>query len=279
MALCTGASTLLRGFRSYGAVLAGYTVVLIAMPAVENPDSIFTLTMARVSVVFLGIACSALVGALLTGRTAERDLDKLFRGLLADLFAYCRVALRPGQSAELRPLRRALATRLGGLEDAIRFAAAESRRASPRVWTGAARCGQRHLRRADLRPVADRPARCGVTPIRCRTIWRDAEAAIDAAHAALARHDDAAVAGGRRARLFARASWRRSSWRAGEGFLVRGRRLAPIDGLADMVADFIGERALPARPAASGDAERAGRVATPPISTGAGPVKNARAPV
>jgi len=37
MALCTGASTLLRGFRSYGAVLAGYTVALIAMPAVTIP--------------------------------------------------------------------------------------------------------------------------------------------------------------------------------------------------------------------------------------------------
>ena len=125
MALCTGASTLLRGFRSYGAVLAGYTVVLIAMPAVENPDSIFTLTMARISVVFLGIACSALVGALFTGRTAERDLDLLFRGLLKDLIGSSRLALRPGRSGALRPLRRAIGARLGGLEDAIRFAAAE----------------------------------------------------------------------------------------------------------------------------------------------------------
>ena len=38
LALCTAASTLLRGFRSYGAVLAGYTVALIAMPAVDHPE-------------------------------------------------------------------------------------------------------------------------------------------------------------------------------------------------------------------------------------------------
>ena len=86
LALCTAASTLLRGFRSYGAVLAGYTVALIAMPAVDHPDSIFTLAMARVAVVSLGIASSALVGALLTGHGAARGLDKLLRAMLADLF-------------------------------------------------------------------------------------------------------------------------------------------------------------------------------------------------
>eukprot|EP01037_Dinobryon_pediforme_P014623 gene14623-14747_t len=126
MALCTGASTLLRGFRSYGAVLAGYTVALIAMPAVANPDAIFTLTMARLSVVCLGIVCSALVGALFTGHTAERDLDLLFHSLLKDLVGGSRIALRPGQSGALRLLRHTIGARLGGLDDAIRFAAAET---------------------------------------------------------------------------------------------------------------------------------------------------------
>ncbi len=96
------------------------------MPAVDNPDAIFTLTMARLSVVFLGIASSALVGALFTGRTAERDLDLPFRGLLKDLVSGSRIALRPGRSGALRPLRRAIGARLGGLDDAIRFAAAEA---------------------------------------------------------------------------------------------------------------------------------------------------------
>jgi len=37
MGVCTMASTLLRSFRSYGAVLAGYTVVLITMPGIDTP--------------------------------------------------------------------------------------------------------------------------------------------------------------------------------------------------------------------------------------------------
>lgn len=128
LALCTAASTLLRGFRSYGAVLAGYTVALIAMPAVDRPESIFTLGMARVAVVSLGIASSALVGAVLTGHGAARDLEKLLRAMLADLFSHCRRALAPGQALALKPERRALAMRLGSLESAIQFAAAEDPR-------------------------------------------------------------------------------------------------------------------------------------------------------
>ncbi len=38
MGLCTALSTLLHNFRSYAAVLAGYTVVLVAMPGVDHPE-------------------------------------------------------------------------------------------------------------------------------------------------------------------------------------------------------------------------------------------------
>lgn len=236
LALCTAASTLLRGFRSYGAVLAGYTVALIAMPAVDHPGSIFTLAMARVAVVSLGIASSALVGALLTGHGAARGLDKLLRAMLADLFAYCRVALRPGQSAELKPLRRALAIRLGTLESAIQFAAAESPEHAARLAAlrdcGAAFYGA--LTAAPALTDALDSDRGADSPL--AEDLRDAEAAIDAALAALANHDDAAFAEAAGALGFLRARLEAFFVAGGEDFASRSA--LAIDRLADMVAEL-----------------------------------------
>ena len=131
MGLCTAASTLLRNFRSYGAVLAGYTVVLIAMPAVDRPDSIFDLAMARVAVVSLGIACSAVVASLLTGHSAEPSLESRWRGLLAGLAAYCRLSLSGAAAAEMTDLRRTLAPQIGGLDALVQFAALETAAIGP----------------------------------------------------------------------------------------------------------------------------------------------------
>jgi uncharacterized membrane protein YccC len=248
MALCTGASTLLRGFRSYGAVLAGYTVALIALPAVEDPDSLFTLTMARLSVVFVGISCSALVGALFTSRTAERDLDLLFRGLLKDLVGGGRLALRPGQSAALRPLRRAIGARLGGLEDAIRFAAAES--------PGVAARGPalRDASSAMLGVLTSGPSLTDLLASQqdahpLRDDWLiAADLALARAQHALARRDDAAVAdaaldlGRLRRELEATMEGTREGTREGTQESLGSAALTPERiGLADRLADFIGE--------------------------------------
>ncbi|MCW2316708.1 putative membrane protein YccC [Rhodoblastus acidophilus] len=123
--LGAAASTLLRGFRSYGAVLAGYTVALILPFAVSDPNSIFLVVTRRVAVVSLGIVCSAFVSAALVRPTAERGLERLLAGLLRDLVAYARIGLDPGQGEALRPLRNALGAKIGALETAIQFAAAE----------------------------------------------------------------------------------------------------------------------------------------------------------
>ena len=48
MGVCSFGSTLLRNFRSYGTVLAGYTVVLITMPGVDAPQTLFDLVTSRV---------------------------------------------------------------------------------------------------------------------------------------------------------------------------------------------------------------------------------------
>lgn len=133
MGACTFASTLLRNFRSYGTVLAGYTVVLIAMPGVEAPDTMFHLVANRVSDVTIGIVCSGLVAALFTSRSAERGLRHKLRGGMLDLVDYAGRALRDpqedGRSAEA--IRRRLAAEIVALDSLAEFAAAESAAIAP----------------------------------------------------------------------------------------------------------------------------------------------------
>ncbi|WP_288729548.1 FUSC family protein [uncultured Pseudoxanthomonas sp.] len=59
--MCAGGALAFRNFRSYGFVLSGYTVAIIALPAVNTPMHVFDLAIARLTEVLLGIAVSAVV--------------------------------------------------------------------------------------------------------------------------------------------------------------------------------------------------------------------------
>jgi len=126
MGLCTCVSTLLRSFRSYGAVLAGYTVVLITMPGIDHPENVFTLAVSRASVVALGIVCSALVASLTAGRQAEQTLDAKLRQTLRKVAAYARRSLEGAPARELSQTRRALAAEIAALDALVEFAAIET---------------------------------------------------------------------------------------------------------------------------------------------------------
>lgn len=62
--LAGGAAALLRDFRAYGAVLAGYTVAVISVGQVSNPANVLLTTLDRVAAILIGIVCVALVNAV-----------------------------------------------------------------------------------------------------------------------------------------------------------------------------------------------------------------------
>ncbi|OIR09938.1 p-hydroxybenzoic acid efflux pump subunit AaeB [mine drainage metagenome] len=137
MGLCTAASTLLRSFRSYGAVLAGYTVGLIAFPHLPaHPDDIFTLVTGRVSAVLLGIACSTLVSSLFSSRNGAQMLEARLRALLAELLERMQSALLlppqtvPSQAERLERgrLRHQTRNAVMALDGLVECAAAEGTR-------------------------------------------------------------------------------------------------------------------------------------------------------
>jgi uncharacterized membrane protein YccC len=67
--VCTGVAALLRNFRAYAAVLAGYTAAIIAVDAVVAPSHTFDIAVARFLYIVLGI----LVEATLTTIFAPGD--------------------------------------------------------------------------------------------------------------------------------------------------------------------------------------------------------------
>lgn len=126
MGLCTATSTVLNNFRSYGAVLAGYTVALICLPIVDTPLDIFNVAVNRVSVVTVGIVCSALVASLTTSRSARRTLETRVSAVLAGLADYVRMALSSGDAQVMTKARRKLAGDIGALDSLIEFAVIET---------------------------------------------------------------------------------------------------------------------------------------------------------
>ncbi|GBR40689.1 fusaric acid resistance protein FusB [Neoasaia chiangmaiensis NBRC 101099] len=64
LAFCAFIGTLERDFRSYGALLAGYTVALVALNNIDGPQNVFDVAMARASAIGIGVASIAVVNSL-----------------------------------------------------------------------------------------------------------------------------------------------------------------------------------------------------------------------
>ena len=65
MALCTAGSITFRNFQSYAFVLAGYTLVIVGLPAALAPDQAFEIATTRLSEVMLGLLCAGVVSDVL----------------------------------------------------------------------------------------------------------------------------------------------------------------------------------------------------------------------
>ncbi len=125
LGVCTFVSSLLRYFRSYGAVLAGYTVVLVALGALANPDTVFLTAAARVAVVTVGVLSSSLVSMVLDIGTQRPVIAATLANLIADT-ARLLVESAGAQGRSLLPIsRRRLATELVSLDQTVEYAAVE----------------------------------------------------------------------------------------------------------------------------------------------------------
>lgn len=122
---CTFIGSLLRYNRSYGAVLAGYTVTLIAFGAISDPERIFDIATARIAVVVIGVLATALVFLVTDLGPGRASLERSVTSLAARVAALLADVSRSGALAPAMAPRHALAMELGKFDQVVEFAAAE----------------------------------------------------------------------------------------------------------------------------------------------------------
>src|ERR1700688_4167619 len=115
MACLVAIATLLRDFRAYGCILAGYTVALISIADVDAPTASFTGMLDRVAVILLAVLVLAFVSAIFATAESVRSLQSKLRLATKDIVAMALATLDrrlppdPSQcvamSARLMPLR------------------------------------------------------------------------------------------------------------------------------------------------------------------------------
>lgn len=111
MALCTFGASLLRNFRSYGFVLAGYSAVIIGMPALLDPAHAFNIAQARVIEISLGIFCSTLMAMLVWPRSAgDHFLASAHKQFYSLLHSVAEVAAGSLSNADFQARRQQLVT-------------------------------------------------------------------------------------------------------------------------------------------------------------------------
>jgi uncharacterized membrane protein YccC len=126
--LCSFVSTLLRNFASYAAMLAGYTLIIIASTSVSAPEQVFEIAVSRASEICIGIVCGTLAIALTDLGGSPRRLSTLLSQLIVETARHLSDVLAEGGATdgEGPEVRRALIARTAALDPIIDQAAGEA---------------------------------------------------------------------------------------------------------------------------------------------------------
>lgn len=124
MACLVAVGTLLRDFRAYGCILAGYTVALVSIVDIDVPTAAFIAMLDRVVVILLVVLVLAFVGAVFATAESARSLQSKLRFATKDVVAMASAALDqrgPPDSSQCV----AMSSRLMPLRSEISFATPE----------------------------------------------------------------------------------------------------------------------------------------------------------
>lgn len=123
--LCTAGAARYRDFRGYACVLAGYTAVMIGLPATFDPDGAFMQALWRVLEITVGILCTGLVMGLIlpqtSGATLRATLATRFRDFAGFACAGLAGELEPQRMEQLSARFAAQAVALENLRNASAF--------------------------------------------------------------------------------------------------------------------------------------------------------------
>jgi uncharacterized membrane protein YccC len=108
VALCTFAASMLRNPESYGAALAGYTAVIIALPAFGQSHLLSEVAYARCTEIMLGIVCAGIASRFFQPQLARTALVEGLENCIADLARYTSDAIAGSDTDQLKAAHRKL---------------------------------------------------------------------------------------------------------------------------------------------------------------------------
>lgn len=119
--ICAAGSLMQRGFRSYAFVLSGYTVAMIVLPVVNQPQAIFSVAVHRFIEVLLGLGVTTLVFDGLFPQQMAAQVKQLAISNKDYLLQEIRTVLA-GQPQAPGPLHMVSSQKASGFEDLINTA-------------------------------------------------------------------------------------------------------------------------------------------------------------
>lgn len=134
LGLCTGGAMIFRHFRASGTAVAGYTIGLATYGSLEHPDTSLDHALGRIATVVLGVACLAVVTALLSARATPPKLHAGFARLIAAVGRIVARKLSRRTGPEAVPAI-GLVPDLFALDDLLELASAESAEVALRAGT------------------------------------------------------------------------------------------------------------------------------------------------
>jgi uncharacterized membrane protein YccC len=111
----------LRNFTSYGALLAGWTALLVGYEGAADPTGAWQIAIDRTGEIVIGIVCTAIAGATIFPRYAGDDLRASLAATFSNLARFGATALHPGT-----PFPTFVAMRRRMIADVVRFDALRS---------------------------------------------------------------------------------------------------------------------------------------------------------
>jgi len=131
--ICTFVSSLLRNPEAYGAALAGYTAMIIGLPAFGQPHLVVDLAVARCAEIVLGIVCAGLTSRLILPKLASDAIISRLKRCILDLAVYAGGAFSSGDPATLSGLHRKLVADTQTLGEMRAYARLEAPSFAPRA--------------------------------------------------------------------------------------------------------------------------------------------------
>lgn len=131
--ICTFVSSLLRNPEAYGAALAGYTAMIIGLPAFGQPHVVVDLAVARCAEIVLGIVCAGLTSRLILPKLASDAIISRLKRCILDLATYAGGAFSGGDPAILSGLHRKLVADTQTLGEMRAYARLETASFAPRA--------------------------------------------------------------------------------------------------------------------------------------------------